>query len=351
MAEPDPTGTVPRAVPKPTSDARSAEPPSTARAPWFGRAALLGVLSVLAATLLAFTARWFWPGELMVSLAWQLGFASFAVACACLVTARPRLALLACLAGGVHTWPEARLYLPQDRPPLAANEVELRLATCNLLWGNADHASFPVWLAEHAPDVVVLQEISLERRSTLEALPGYPHVFFSPPVERWNAKTWGTAILSRLPFESTREIPTAVGRPPIEAVIRVGSRSVTVRGTHPSRPGRGWRIEQRNEVLGALADAAWNGPCVLAGDLNVTSTSPVFHDLVERAGLRDSRAGFGRQPSFVLKRLASLAIDHVLLGGGVRCLERRTTPLAGSDHRAVLVRLAVPLADSGDDPP
>jgi len=308
------------------------------------QASLFALGPVLLASALAASATWLWVGELVASLSWHLGLASFAVVALCLVARRFGLASIALALGLVHAGPELVLWLPQEEGK-AANEVELKLATCNLLWGNEEFDGFHRWLEAHEPDVVILQEISMDRRDTLLALEQYPYLYLSPEPDSWTPDTWGTGILSRLPFESVRDVPTAFGRPPVEAVVRLGGPAgprLTLRGTHTNRPGRPWRNEQRNEVLDTLAHASWVPASVLAGDLNTTSTSPAFRRLLDTSGLSDSRRGFGRQPTFELKGLVRLAIDHVLVGGDVRVLARETSELPGSDHRAVLVRLAIP---------
>lgn len=69
----------------------------------------------------------------------------------------------------------------------------------------------------------------------------------------------------------------------------------------------------------------------------------MFGRLLEATGLRDSRRGFGRQPTFTTAQpIAGLeiAIDHVLVSDSVRVLDRRIVALEGSDHKSVVVRVA-----------
>jgi len=59
---------------------------------------------------------------------------------------------------------------------------------------------------------------------------------------------------------------------------------------------------------------------------------------------RDSRAGFGRQPTWWMRSLGlplSVAIDHVLVGARVAVLARSTFELPYSDHAGVRSRLTL----------
>ena len=78
------------------------------------------------------------------------------------------------------------------------------------------------------------------------------------------------------------------------------------------------------------------------GDLNTTSWSPFFSDLIEESGLRDSRKGFGIQTTwpdglFLLR----IPIDHCLVSKDISVLDRRVGPSIGSDHFPVTVDLVL----------
>ena len=79
-------------------------------------------------------------------------------------------------------------------------------------------------------------------------------------------------------------------------------------------------------------------PVILLADLNTTSWSATFQALTTRAGLRDSRLGFGVQPTWPA-RLPGLRIpiDHCLVSPEVQVHDRRVEENAGSDHFAIYV--------------
>lgn len=221
----------------------------------------------------------------------------------------------------------------------------LTILGSNVGWTNTDHRALGELIERTSPDLLVILEVSPSWRRFLERLSSYPHQLYSPELP-WGEGTWGTAILSRRPWGAERLIPVTshdrIERPVMEVTLDLGGEPLVVRGAHPNRPGRAWRNELRNAVIDTMARLDWSGNGLLLGDLNTTSTSPVFQGLLERTGLRDSRRGFGRQPTYATNVLIpglEIAIDHVLVSDRIGVLERWTEELPGSDHRSVVVRV------------
>jgi endonuclease/exonuclease/phosphatase (EEP) superfamily protein YafD len=92
-------------------------------------------------------------------------------------------------------------------------------------------------------------------------------------------------------------------------------------------------------VATRLAGEAANGRLVLAGDLNLTPWSPRFARLLTETGLDDSGLRRGLAPTWLWP--FGLAIDHVLVGAGLVALDNHLGPELGSDHRPVIVDLAI----------
>lgn len=304
-----------------------------------------GLATLLGGSLLVWSARWFWLGEIAASFAWYLGLAGLAGTALLFLIRCPRMAVAALALAVLQLWPELSLWLPDSR----SGEVEdpgevLTVVSSNLFWFNDDRREVTSWLERTSPDVIVFLELSSAWRGILESMSDeYPHQLYSPGVG-WDEETWGTAILSRRPVSTSRLIPvTGQGvRPVMEVVVELDGEPVVIRGAHPDRPGRAWRNEIRDAVLETAAALDWSGNGLLMGDLNTTGTSPVFGRLLETSGLRDSRRGFGRQPTYrtnVLIPGLQVAIDHVLVSDSIHVLERWTEQLPGSDHRTVVARV------------
>ena len=306
--------------------------------------AALASAAVAAATAQVLCARGFWIGELAASLRWQLGWLALFAGLAALFGGQRRGCLLLAVLGFFNLAPEGSLFLPRDPGPTAGRTWVL--GSVNLRWDNPDEAGFREWLARSAPDVLFAVEVSPAWRRMLESLSEtYPEQVFSP-AEPSGSDEWGTALLARVPLAATRLIPPRADRyrPLIEAELDLDGWAVLLRGAHPVRPGEPDAWRRRNLVLATLADEAWPAASILVGDLNTTSTSPAFQDLVAATGLDDSRRGFGRQPSFGLPPsfpLLGIAIDHVLTGPEIEVVERETRFVSGSDHVGVLVRFAL----------
>ena len=310
-------------------------------------AGALGLATLVAGSLLVWSAPWFWLGEVAASFAWYLGVAGMAGAVLLLLIRCRRMAIVTAALAGVQLWPALSLWLPDSRSgELDQPREALTVASSNLLWTNDEQGGLTDWMERTSPDVIVFLEVSPSWREILAGKSvEYPHQLYSPPG-RWGEATWGTAILSRRDPSSARLIPLPEQtiRPPMEIVIELQGEPLVIRGAHPIRPGKAWRIERRDALLDALAALDWPGNALLLGDLNVTSTSPSFDRLLTRSGLRDSRRGFGRQPTYTTSAPIPglrIAIDHVLVGDSIHVLERWTAKLPGSDHRTVMARVAL----------
>lgn len=306
---------------------------------------LFGLLGLVAVTGAAFAARRFWLADIVATLGWQIGWGALLLALLFLVAGSWRWALFTLALAAWHLWPDLSLYVGKDA--VQEHGPVLTIASANLLLSNREHDAFIRWLDIEQPDLVALQEVSPLLLATLESRrPVYPHMLFVPPVDSWNEQTCATALLSKRPFEKVRTFPTghAGVREIMEVVVSLGRRAVTIRSAHVSRPGPDGRTVARAAVLSKLGKREWGGAGILLGDLNVTSRSPAFRDLLKETGLRDSRRGFGRLPTWQRRTFGCalwFAIDHILVGEEIVVLDRRVAPLQGSDHLPVVARVAV----------
>lgn len=227
--------------------------------------------------------------------------------------------------------------------PGGAVVAEVRVLTANVEFGEGTGALIPVVRRER-PDLVFVEECEYRCEDALAtAFDGvYPYREAVP-----GAGSEGSVILSRFPLEGTDGIPgSTMGMP--GAVADLGSgHSVRVQLAHPMPPIPGqvglWRKE-----LGALHDFAAENPThtptILAGDFNASQDHAAFRRLLD-TGLRDSArlAGAARTPSWPARTAptAGAQIDHVLVSGEFSASGARFLGIADSDHRALVVDLAL----------
>ncbi len=156
---------------------------------------------------------------------------------------------------------------------------------------------------------------------------------------------YGIALFSRIPFEaaSIKSIGKAA-RPSLIAKFNINGQRFTLIGTHPRSPLVNADANDRNEQLGALARfiSSQPGATILLGDLNATPWSPFFRDLLAKTGLRDSRKGYGLQPTWPVGFPPLwIPIDHCLVSSNVVVHHREIGPDIGSDHYPVLIDFSV----------
>jgi len=299
-------------------------------------------------------ARFWTLGELLANLRFPLGLAAAGAGMLLALGRRRRAATGAALLALVLAWPAARLWLPAraaDEP--VGLESELRVATVNLLYGCVRPEALEAFADEFQPDVLGLLELLEENRSGTD----WPAV-----LERWRERwpyqvvrtegdSFGMALLSRLPLEDVRRLepPGSANiysdRPALlRATASVEGAPVDLFLVHAERPGRAWRRLARAALFEGIAEELRAAPAVVFGDLNCTEGSPLFRDLVEGAGLWDTRAGFGPCLSWRHERVPGrwVTLDHVLVRG-LSVRGRGTGPRLGSDHLPAVAVLGVAL--------
>lgn len=232
--------------------------------------------------------------------------------------------------------------------PTAANPTELagapklRLLLANVLYDNAQHQAVLELVQRENPDVIVFQEFTPAWEQGTKALRAtYPHDLFEA-----RNHPGGIAALSRLPLKSATEIDTGnyLG-PTLQLEIPLAGQVLTLVTAHPPPPN-GFGFEARNLQLQRLAAhlKTLPGPKVLLGDLNTTVWSPYLKDFTRDSGLRNARGGFGlvpTWPTFWYLWPLQIGIDQCFVGSELQVLTLRTGSAIGSDHRPLVVDLAL----------
>jgi endonuclease/exonuclease/phosphatase (EEP) superfamily protein YafD len=223
---------------------------------------------------------------------------------------------------------------PQAIGSLLPGERELRVATFNTSVRNEQTEAVAREIQRLDADVVVLIEIGVHKRALLPLLrKTYPH-----QTECLKEDYCGMAIVSKEPIVSSEGRGIWKGPPFIRADMGGKLAGHTVIGTHTLRVPH---VRAQFAQLHKLADflRAAGGRLIVMGDFNATPFSRVLREFEERSGLR-RLTGTPTWPGYF--ELPQLAIDHILVSGHFRLIERpRIGDRAGSDHYPVTLKLAV----------
>jgi len=217
----------------------------------------------------------------------------------------------------------------------------LRAVFVNVQYNNRAHAKLEPFIRSTDADLILLQEINEAWIASLKPLfKDYPYNKF-----RAAGNHGGIALLSRIPFEHAAiRIMGEVGLPTITARFGFHGEQFTLVGTHTYSPASRRRAANRNrqliEVGKFISDQ--EDAVLLLGDLNITPWSPIFKDFLRSTGLRDSREGFGLQPTWpTWFPPAWIPIDHGLVSLGLTVHDRWVGPYIGSDHYPVVIDFSI----------
>lgn len=246
-------------------------------------------------------------------------------------------------------------------PSPAADTPELGVLSWNLYVGGVTPGALREALAEHQPDVVLLQEADWEALAADgELLAAYPYRRLRP-----EETAPSLAILSRYPIidSGVPELPGDVWDMPrlVWARLDLGGQAVTVVNAHPMPPRtfgatcpllRCYNTGPRDaQITGIRAyvdelQRRYGDPLILAGDMNVSERERAYDDLA--AGLSDAHRaaglGFGAswRPGQLNLPLGLIRIDYLFASPGAVPLTF-TTDCArrGSDHCLVAGRFGL----------
>ncbi len=237
---------------------------------------------------------------------------------------------------------QARRYIGAD-PPTPAIRVSVMTSNLYLGGGSADAVVDAV--RGHEVDVLMLEELTpeLQDRLTVAGLPALLPYHESRP----RTAASGMGLWSRYPLTDTH-VDTDFTHPLISGRVAVpGMASApTFAALHLAGPvpdaGQWSReIDHLPLVLDALSTRS---PVVVGGDFNATPDTVQFRRLFD-CGYRNGadQAGAGTAHTWPADRWYPplIAIDHVLTRDCV-ATSAATITIAGSDHRALLVQVALP---------
>ncbi|GEL25895.1 endonuclease [Pseudonocardia sulfidoxydans NBRC 16205] len=228
-------------------------------------------------------------------------------------------------------------------PPPPAGASTLTVLAFNVWEGRATPAALADVIRTERPDLVSLPEAGIrfgDRIAPLVAPLGYR---VQSSTGRGVPDVAGVTVLVA---DSVGPVTVTVGTSMEIPYLEVtGGRLDALRfaAVHPRSP-----LPDRLDVWAADLSrlgtwCAGGGPAIVAGDLNATFDHSVLRDAARGCGDAAEQRGQGLTPTWgPWGRTLGPQIDHVLATSGITAESVRFLDLPGSDHRAVLTRLAVP---------
>jgi len=215
----------------------------------------------------------------------------------------------------------------------------LKIGAINLLSSNTDFSAVTKFIHEENFDVLLLQELTPDWERQLDStLSG-----FSTKIYEAREDNFGMGMLIKsnpLLLEVMN-----IGQAEIPSIIaKMRHENLVIIGTHPLPPVGSEYFDLRNGQFNEINSLVKSigSEVVVIGDLNSSSYSPNFKKITEGTTLRDSRIGFGLQPSWnALYSWLAVPIDHALVTEGIEVIDRRLGPNIGSDHHPIIIEIAV----------
>jgi hypothetical protein len=262
------------------------------------------------------------------------------------VGAGSRVAALLSAAAGT-TLATAVLARRRAGGPVPANGPRLRVATVSLRKGLVHPLPVLDLVRRLDVDVLSVQELTTRAEADLHAagigkLLPEAHVL---PARPGNVPGASGAVWSRLPVRDRGAVPGSFEQPTVRLAID-GAPDLELTAVHTIPPAmspsavRGWTRD-----LAALPPPTGNVLRVLAGDFNATLDHAALRRVLG-TGYADAAQRVGRGLAWtwrpLLLRFPRLSLDHVLIDPRIAVAAVDLVPVAGSDHRALVVDLVLP---------
>lgn len=292
-----------------------------------------------ATPLAGLAAAYYWPLDLLNHFQMQYAVAAGCGVLVLLALRRFKLALLALPFLAVPLVRLSPYFMP---PPAAAEGRVLRALTFNVLGSNKLHAETVWWVRGMDPDIAFFPETGADWAESLRALSDtHPH-----RVEHILEDNFGFVLVSKHPLGKPEIRPCGRMELPmlIVSVHPPDGPDFLLIGAHPVPPVTRFWAEERDAFLAEISreTTAADGPVIVLGDLNASRWSHGMRPLFQ-SGLRDTAEGRGFSATWMRENpLAAIAIDHIMVKGGISVTGHEVGPDLGSDHRPVTADLRMP---------
>ncbi len=268
----------------------------------------------------------------------------------CLISRKWKVLLFSALLCLVNLMQIIPLYIPYGTSEAMSsdNSAAIKIFHFNVLSSNGEYKNTVKYIDEKNADIVVLDEVNKVWIDNLKLDQKYKY-----SVIETREDNFGIALYSKIELKNPRiEYYGDEGLPSAVAEVRVGEKDVSILGTHPLPPINDSNFKARNAQFESIIKNrdSFSKSLVLLGDLNTTSWSYGFKNLVKGMQLYDSRRGYGIEFSWPTTiPILSVPIAHCLVSKDIRVLKREMGPNIGSDHRPIYIELGIPNTSQVDN--
>ena len=240
------------------------------------------------------------------------------------------------------------------------NNNEIRLMTFNTGLSN-DFKNIKELILSENPEVVQLQEVSPKILNNLKSLKSiFPYnTGLDKPLEHF-----ASVLLSKHPLKDIKLLDNYI----VMTKVIYNKNEINIIGIHLTTPlnpflsdfytdlyfkysesirpksllllGYDFSVKQMKYLRGIISNTNQN--LIVMGDLNMTSTSKRFTNLLNDTNLYTYVSY--KNPTFTwptfLPNYLGIQIDHILFSKNFSVIKKKTTKHFGSDHRPLMVNLA-----------
>ena len=230
--------------------------------------------------------------------------------------------------------------------PAAGTGEALAIVHSNTGGDAVDTRRLAAWIAEAAPDLILLQEVTPRNLPRIIAELDGAGLKYELLASEPRNDTRGVGLLSRRGGVNAAIVRPAPDqdRPMVEAELELAGMKLALLGFHATRPApKGPYGNQRAGMRGAAtwskARAAAGFDRLLIGDFNSTSQGALLGQLCREAELFDARRGHGWQGTWPadLPAILRVPIDGAYHSDGIAVQRLRVGPSVGGDHLPILL--------------
>lgn len=215
--------------------------------------------------------------------------------------------------------------------------IHLKIIHMNVLSSNSNHRDFIKVIQAESPDVIGVQEVSLDWAIILEqSLRNYRYKLILPQRDNF-----GIAILSKYPIKLFRsKYYHELGTKSLEGRIKIPQGEIPFSYTHPIPPIHKAAFKNRNkQILTASRSLQHERNALLFGDFNTTPWSSFMKSKMNDSPLTLARGGIWSTWPVNLSPVG-IPLDHFMYGPNLKVHVRRLDKI-GSDHFPIIAEINV----------